>query len=168
MSVSMSQISTPVFLRMLRNLKGLLEKAQAHAQTAEIKPEVLVAARLYPNMLPLSSQVQIACDTAKRAVARLSGIAAPSQADTETTLEQLLARIDTTVAFIKTVPAAEIDGTQDKAITVELPMGNLNFTGLNYLTSFALPNFFFHVSTAHAILRHNGVPIGKMDYMGAP
>lgn len=168
MSLSMSAISQPVFIRMLRNLRGLLDKARAHAEATGMDSAVLAGTRLYPNMHPLTTQVQIACDTAKRALSRLTGIEAPAHADTESTLEELQQRIDATLDFISSVPAEKIDGTQDKPVKLELPGMTLDFTGLNYVTGFAIPNFFFHVTTAHAILRHSGVPIGKMDFMGAP
>lgn len=165
MSVSMSQVSVPVFQRMLTNMKGLLEKGVAHAEAHDIKPEVLPAARLYPNMLPLTRNVQIACDTAKFAVSRLSGVDAPSHDDSEATMAELIARIDATLAYIASVDVTAIDGTEDKPVTLKLPSGEMHFKGLDYLTGFALPNFLFHVSIVHAILRHNGVPVGKMDFL---
>ncbi len=168
MSVTMSQVCVPVFVTMLSNLKGLLEKGVAHAAATDIKDEVMVAARLYPNMLPLSNQVQIACDTAKRAVSRLSGVSSPVNEDNESSMAELIARISSTLEFIKSVPSEQIDGTEDKPVELKLPNTTLNFTGLDYLTSFALPNFLFHTSIAHGILRSYGVPIGKKDFLGAP
>ncbi len=166
MSISMSQVSLPVFVPMLNNLKRLLRKGIEHAAEADIKDEVMVSYRLYPNMLPLTAQVQIACDTAKRAVARLSGVEAPAHEDNEKSLEELLARIDSTLHYIASVAPERIDGTEDKEVVLELPNMTLNFTGITYLTNFALPNFLFHMSTAHGILRSCGVRIGKLDFLG--
>lgn len=166
MTMSMHAATVPVFRTMLHNLAGWLDKAQADAQARRFEVAVLLGARLAPDMLPLSRQVQIACDTAKFAVARLSGVEAPSFADDERTVEELKARIAATLAFVESVPAAQVDGSESRAIS--LPMRGrepMAFTGLGYVQQFALPNFFFHVTTAYAILRHNGVPLGKPDYL---
>ena len=166
MSISMYKASAPVFLRMLGNLDALLEKAVEHAKQRGFDPNVLVSQRLAPDMLPLSAQIQFASDTAKFALSRLSGAPAPSFADTETTIDQLRTRIANTVDYVKSVPASTIDGSEEREVVLKTPGGDLPFKGLQYLTGFALPNFMFHVTTAYAILRHNGVPLGKMDFLG--
>jgi hypothetical protein len=156
----------PVFQNMLRNLAHLLEKGEANAQARKFDASVLANARLAPDMLPLTRQVLIACDAAKLAAARISGLEAPKFEDTETTFEELRARIRKTLDYLATVPADALDGTEDKEIT--FPVGRENkrtMTAQAYLTTWALPNFFFHVTTAYAILRHNGVDLGKADYL---
>lgn len=166
MSISMYKASTPVFLRMLGNLDQLLERAGVYAKERNFDPNLLVASRLAPDMLPLSAQIQFASDTAKGTAARLSGGAPPSMADTEATLADLHTRIAKTVDYLKSVPADAIDGSEEREVILKTPGGDLPFKGLQYLTGFAMPNFFFHVTTAYAILRHNGVPLGKMDFLG--
>jgi len=166
MSISMYKASAPVFLRMLGNLDQLLEKAEANAKQRGFDANVLVTQRLAPDMLPLSAQVQFASDTAKFAMSRLSGGQAPSMADTETTIAELRVRIAKTVDYVKSVPASAVDGSEERDVVLKTPGGDLPFKGLQYLTGFALPNFMFHVTTAYAILRHNGVPLGKMDFLG--
>jgi len=166
MSISMYKASAPVFLRMLGNLDQLLAKAVENAKQRGFDADVLVSQRLAPDMLPLSAQIQFASDTSKFALSRLSGGTAPSFPDTETTIDQLRTRIANTVDYIKSVPASAVDGSEEKDVVLKTPNGDLPFKGLNYLTGFALPNFLFHVTTAYAILRHNGVPIGKMDFLG--
>ncbi len=166
MSISMYKASTPVFLRMLGNLDKLLEKAEANAKERNFDPNVLVAARLAPDMRPLSSQIQFASDTSKGAIARLSGGTAPTMADTETTISELRVRIANTIDYIKSVPASAIDGSEEHPVVLKFPNGEMTFKGIDYLTGFALPNFMFHVTTAYAILRHNGVPLGKQDFLG--
>lgn len=166
MTISMSSASLPIFRTMLGNLSHLLEKGLAHAQARRFDPQVLVNARLAPDMLPFSRQVQIACDAAKNGVARLSGVEAPRFEDNETSFEELRARIAKTLAWLETVPADKLDGTEDKDIT--FPVGRdatRTMKGEAYLKHWALPNFFFHVTTAYAILRHNGVELGKADYL---
>ena len=166
MAISMSSASLPIFRTMLGNLSHLLEKAQAHAQARKFDPQVLVTYRLAPDMLPLSRQVQIACDAAKNGVARISGVEAPRFEDNETTFEELRARIAKTLAWLDTVSAAKLDGTEDKDIT--FPVGRESTRTMKaeaYLKHWALPNLFFHVTTAYAILRHNGVDLGKADYL---
>ncbi|WPB59192.1 DUF1993 domain-containing protein [Xylophilus sp. GOD-11R] len=167
MSLSMFDASVTVLRHSLGQLAHLLEKAAADAASRKIAPEILVQARLAPDMLPLAAQVQMACDTAKFAVARLSGQKAPSFDDKETTFAQLAERIAATSDFIATVPAQAFEGSEERAVTVGSGERARSFTGQGYLLHFALPNFFFHVTTAYAILRHNGVPIGKSDYLGA-
>lgn len=166
MSLSMYQASVPVFLRNLKNLAAILDKGLANAEARKIDPAVFVNARLAPDMHALARQIQIATDTAKGCGARLAGIEVPSYEDTETTFPELQARIAKTAAFLQGLTAAQIDGSEDRAITLKMRAGEVNFTGQNYLLNFALPNFFFHYTTAYAILRHNGVDVGKMDYIG--
>lgn len=166
MPVSMSSVSLPVFEHMLGNLSHILDKAQAHAEAKKFEPGVLLQSRLAPDMLPLARQVQIACDAAKNGVARLSGVEAPKFDDTESTLAELKERIGKTLAYLATVPAAQLDDSAEKDIT--FPVGKdktRTMKGEAYLKHWMLPNFFFHVTTAYAILRHNGVELGKPDYL---
>ncbi|MGH8687634.1 MAG: DUF1993 domain-containing protein [Burkholderiales bacterium] len=165
MQISMFQASVPCFAHMLGNLSAILGKAEAHCEAKKIDPLALVAARLYPNMLPLARQVMVACDAAKGAVARLAGIDNPKHEDVEKTLPELRARIAKTQAFVASLTPAQIDGSEERPVVLKFGARELNFTGLQYLTSFALPNFYFHVTTAYDILRHNGVELGKSDYL---
>jgi hypothetical protein len=167
MSISMYDVSIPVMTRGLTNLSAILDKAAAHAATKKFDSVVLAQARLFPDMHPLARQVQIACDTAKGAAGRLAGIEVPKHEDTETTLAELKARIAKTVDFLKSVTAAQLKDSESRAIEIKFPNGSWKFTGIAYLTDYVLPNFFFHVSTAYALLRKNGVEIGKGDYLGA-
>ncbi len=167
MPFSMYTASIPVFIRGMHNLGSLLKKAEADAVSRKLDLAVLVAARLAPDMHPLSRQVQIASDTVKNAAGRLSGTDAPSFPDTETTFEELQARIGKTVAFLETIDAAKLEGSDTREIVLKFPGREMQFSGADYLTGFVLPNLYFHLTTAYAILRHNGVPLGKMDYMGA-
>jgi hypothetical protein len=162
MSISMYRASIPVFIRALNNLSAILKKGEAHEGGASF-----IDGRLAPDMLTLAGQVQRASDAAKGAVARLGGIDNPSFPDTEKTFAELQARIKKTIDFLQGVKPAQIDGSEQKKIELKAGQRELKFTGEDYLLGFALPNFFFHVTTAYAILRHNGVPIGKMDYLGA-
>ena len=164
----MYQASAPRFVNMLNNLSAILDKAQAHTEAKKIDPTVLTSFRLYPDMLPMSRQVQIATDTAKGAVARLAGAEIPKYEDTEQTFADLKARIAKTIDFINTFKPAQIDGTEDKEVVLKLGGKDTSFRGLQYLFGFAHPNFYFHVTTAYDILRHNGVEIGKRDYLGNP
>jgi hypothetical protein len=167
MAISMYSASVPIIQRVLGNLSAWLDKAAAHAEARKFDPLVLVNARLYPDMLPLSSQVQIACDSAKGCVARLAGVEIPKHEDTEKTIGELKARIAKTLDFVQGVPAAQLEGSEDRAIS--LPRRNkepLQLQGEFFLKHYALPNLFFHATTAYAILRHNGVEIGKGDYLG--
>ena len=168
MNISMYQASAPRFVNILKNLSAILDKAQAYADARKIDPTVLTSSRLYPDMFSLARQVQTACDTAKGAVARLAGIEIPKYEDTEQTLAELKARIAKTIDFIGTVKAAQIDGSEDKSIVLKIRGQDVNYTGMQYLLGFAHPNFYFHVTTAYDILRHNGVEIGKRDYIGNP
>jgi hypothetical protein len=166
MAISMSSASLPVFRTMLGNLSHLLEKGQAHAQARKFDPQVLVTYRLAPDMLPFSRQIQIACDAAKNGVARIAGVEAPRFEDNEATFDELRARIAKTLAWLDTVPAEKLNGTEDKEIT--FPVGREStrtMKGEAYLKHWVLPNLFFHVTTAYAILRHNGVDLGKADYL---
>ncbi len=168
MSISMYQASAPRFANTLNNLSAILDKAQAHADAKKIDPTVFTADRLSPDMLPLARQVQIACDNAKGAVARLAGADIPKHEDTEQTFIELKARIANTVAFVQSIRPSSIDGSEDKEIVLKLGPTEVKFKGMQYLLGFALPNFYFHVVTAYDILRHDGVDIGKRDYIGTP
>ena len=161
MPLSMYQASVPLLVRGLDTLSAVLKKGEAHPEAA-----ALVEARLAPDMFTLAGQVQRASDTAKGCAARLAGIDNPSFPDTETTFAQLQERIAKTVAFLQGVKPAQIDGSEDKAIAFKAGPYMLNFTGASYLLEFVVPNFYFHVTTAYDILRHKGVPVGKMDYLG--
>lgn len=166
MTISMSSASLPVFTSMLGNLSHFLDKAQAHAEAKKFDPAVLLQYRLAPDMLPFTRQVLIACDAAKNGVARMSGVEAPKFEDTEATFAELKARIQKTLDYLAKVPAERLDGTEDKEIT--FPVGRettRTMEGEAYLKHWALPNFFFHVTMAYAILRHNGVELGKADYL---
>ncbi len=166
MSISMSSASLPTFKTTLGNLSHILDKAIANAQARKFDPSVLTQCRLAPDMLPFTRQVQMACDNAKNGVARISGVAAPKFEDTETTLEELKARIQKTIDYLATVRPEQLDGTEDKSITFPVgPDSTRTMTGEAYLKHWAFPNFFFHVTTAYAILRHNGVDLGKKDYL---
>jgi hypothetical protein len=166
MSLTMYQASIPAFVRMLGNLSAILDKAAVHAEAKKIDPAVFVNARLAPDMFPLSRQVQIATDMVKGCAARLAGIEAPRYEDNETTFAELQARIDKTKAFIQSVNASQIDGSEERPITLKFGSRELSFLGQPYLLDFVLPNFHFHLSMTYAILRHNGVEIGKKDYVG--
>ena len=168
MSISMSSASVPIFLRFFANLEQWLDKAEAHAAAKKFDPSVYLAARLAPDMLPFTKQVQIACDTAKFAVSRLGGVDAPKFDDTEASLADLRERVRATAAFVKSVPASSLDGTEDKEVTIPRRDGSTVMKGEAYLKHFVLPNFFFHMTTAYALLRHNGVELGKMEFLGAP
>ena len=166
MTISMHSASVPVYLTMLGNLSKWLDKAVSHAQAKKFDPETRLTARRAPDMLPLLRQVQSACDSAKFGVARLTEDPAPAFDDSETTLAALQQRIGATVAYIKSVPRDKVDGTEARLVTVPRRVGDpLQFTGEQYLMHFALPNFYFHVTTAYALLRHNGVELGKSDYL---
>ena len=164
----MHQASAQRFASTLGNLAAILDKARAHCEARKIDPLVLTGFRLYPDMFPFSRQVQIACDTAKGAVARLAGVEIPKHEDTERTFEELKARIAKTLDFVNSVKRERIDGSEDKEIVLPMRSGERRYTGLQYLLGHAVPNFYFHVSTAYNILRHNGVELGKQDYLGKP
>nr|WP_295659455.1 DUF1993 domain-containing protein [Polymorphobacter sp.] len=166
MTLSMYQASVPVFVRQFASLTAILNKAEASAAERGIDPAQLLEARLAPDMHPLTRQVQIASDSAKGCVARLAGIEMPSFADTETTFAELKERIAKTVAFVESVTADQIDGSEERTIVLKVGPGEMTFPGQTFLLGFALPNFFFHVSIAYALLRSQGVDIGKRDYLG--
>ncbi|MBZ4690627.1 MAG: hypothetical protein JG765_1878 [Cereibacter sp.] len=163
----MYRYSVPPMLRNLRALSAILAKAEAHCTARKIEPEALLGFRLFPDMLPLTRQVQLACDFAARAAARLAGAEMPSFPDTETSFAQLIARIRTATDYIESFDAGQFEGAESRSITMKQRGGELTMTGLDYLTGFALPNFYFHTATAYDILRHNGLEIGKMDYVGS-
>jgi hypothetical protein len=167
MSITMSSASVPVFVRMLTNMNAWLDKADSHAAAKKFDPSVYLSTRLAPDMLNFTKQIQIACDTAKFCVARLAGVEAPKFDDAESSLAELRARIEATIAYLKSVPAAQIDGSEDRDITIPRRDGSMLMKGEAYLKHYALPNFFFHVTTAYALLRHNGVEVGKPDYLGS-
>ncbi len=168
MTISMYQASVPRFVNILGNLSKILDKAQAYIDAKKIADATLTGDRLFPDMLPLTAQVQIACETAKGVISKLSGVDAPPFEDKETTLAELKARIAKTISFIQSVPAQKIDGTEDKAIVTKRGDKETHYTGMQFLLGHAVPNFYFHVSTTYNILRHNGVEIGKRDYLGNP
>jgi hypothetical protein len=166
MPISMYHASVPVFLQLLKSLSAILDKAEAFAAERKIDQEVLLGYRLAPDMFALTRQVQIATDQAKGCCARLAGVDVPKYADDETTFASLKARIDRTVAFVQGFDQAAIDGSEERDITISAGSRELRFKGQQYLVSFVLPNFYFHVTTAYDILRHCGVPIGKRDFLG--
>ena len=166
MSLSMYQASIPVFTRMLGNLSAILDKAVAFAEVKKIEPDVLLNARLAPDMFPLARQVQIATDSVKGCAARLAGMDIPSFPDTESSFAELQERLKKTQAFLSSCSAAQIDGSEAKSIVLNFPGQELKFSGQDYLLNFVLPNFYFHLTTAYAILRHNGLELGKMDFLG--
>lgn len=166
MSVSMYQASVPALIRGLNNLSAILDKAAADAAARHIAPEVLLNARLAPDMFALTRQVQIASDSAKGCAARLAGVDVPSYADDEASFADLQQRIAKTVAFLQGFNAAQIDGSETREVVLKVRGDEIRFSGQNYLLGFVLPNFYFHLTAAYAILRHNGVALGKMDYLG--
>ncbi|MFJ3259804.1 DUF1993 family protein [Pseudomonas sp. NPDC086581] len=166
MSLSIYQASVPVFIRMLGNLSVILTKAAEHAQAKSIDPSVLINARLAPDMFALARQVQIASDSAKGAGARLAGVDVPSYADDETTFDQLQTRIAKTIEFLKTLKPEQFEGAENRTIELKLRTREVSFKGSDFLLGFVNPNFYFHITTAYDILRHNGVEVGKMDYLG--
>jgi hypothetical protein len=168
MTISMYEASVPVFIHSLTSLKAILEKGAAHAESKKIDPAVLVQGRLFPDMFPLSRQVQIASDAAKGAAARLSGTEPPKFEDNETTFPELIARVERTIDYLKGFKASQIDGSEGKDIILKSPRGDRQFTGLVFLRHWATPNFFFHITTTYSILRSNGVEVGKGDFLGAP
>ncbi len=168
MTISMYQASVPVIIRSLNNLVGILEKGATYAEAKKIDPSVLVNSRLFPDMLPLSKQVQIASDIAKRGMAQLAGVEPPKFEDNETTLAELIERTQKTISFLNTVKPEQVDGTEEKTITLPMREQTLTFAGMSFLVSFILPNLYFHVTTAYNIFRHNGVELGKIDFLGKP
>ena len=166
MTITLYQASVPVIQKSLTALKGVLAKGAAHAEAKKIDESVFLSSRLSPDMFPLMRQVQIAADFGKGPVARLAGVEVPKYDDTEATFAELAARIDKTLAFVGTFTAAQIDGQEDRDIQLTIAGNPVNFKGQPYLLHFAMPNLYFHMSMAYAILRHNGVDVGKRDFIG--
>ena len=167
MSLSMYQASAPRFANTLRNLSAILDKAQAHCEAKKVDPLALTSFRLFPDMFPLSRQIQIATDTAKGAVARLAGAEIPKYDDLEQTIAELRARIAKTVDFVLSVPAAKLEGSAERDIALKIAGKDTVLKGAQYLLGHAYPNFYFHSTTAYNILRHNGIEVGKRDFLGA-
>ena len=166
MATELYDLTVPPFTRGLRALSGLLDKAVAHAEATGVDPNSYLSLRIIDDMNPFSKQVQTACDSPKLCLARLSGVAAPVNDDTETTIAELQARIASTLEYLASVPRDKVDGQEAKEVTLTFPGGEMKFLGQGYVTGFAMPNFYFHLTTAYALLRGAGVPIGKRDYMG--
>ena len=164
----MYQASVPRFVNILGNLSSILDKAQAHVDAKKLDQSSLTGFRLFPDMLPMTKQVQIACDTAKGLVARLAGVEIPVFEDNESSLADLKARIAKTIAFIQTIKPEQLDGTEDKDIVIKRGEKETHYKGMQFLLGHAVPNVYFHVTTTYNILRHNGVEIGKRDYLGNP
>lgn len=168
MSISMYSVFMPATTRALTNLIGILDKIAAHAEARKIDPAVLINSRLFPDMFPLSRQVQIATDMVKGGAARLAGQTPPSFEDNEASIPDLVARVRKTLDYLATFTPAQIDGSEERPITLKMRQGELNFRGEDYLLGYVLPNMYFHVTTAYAIARHNGVELGKADFLGKP
>jgi uncharacterized protein len=166
MTISMYVASVPVYARMLANLSNLLAKAADTIAARKFNPDALLQARLYPDMFNLTRQVQVACDAAKFGSARLAGVEAPKHEDNETSILQLQDRIAATIGFIQGIPREKFDGAEQREITIPMRDRALTMQGMPYLLHFALPNFYFHLTTAYALLRHNGVEVGKRDFLG--
>jgi hypothetical protein len=164
-NLSMHAFSAPTFVRMLKNLSAMLTKAEAHAKAKGFEPSVLLNARLAPDMFTLTRQVQIATDHAKGAMARLAGHAPEAMEDAETTFAEVQARIAKVIALVEGYKPAQLDGSDTREVSVKIPNAELKFSGIDYLTQWAMPNFYFHITTAYAILRHNGVELGKRDFL---
>lgn len=168
MTISMYQASVPRLANILANLSHILDQAQAHAEAKKLDVTTLMNCRLFPDMFPMSKQVQIACDKSRSAVARLAGVDVPFYEDDEQTLAELKTRIAKTIAFIQSVSPQQIDGSEDKQIVLKVAGKETCYQGMQFLLGHTLPNVYFHVTTAYNILRHNGVEIGKRDYLGNP
>ena len=166
MSLSMHSASVPVFVKMLGNLLTWLDKAQAHAEARRFDPAQYLSLKLAPDMLPLTRQIQIATDAAKGCAARLAGHEVPKWADDEASLDQLRERVRRTIDYVQSVPAAAFEGSETREVVLQLRAGELRYQGEDYLRHFALPNFYFHVTTTYALLRQAGVEIGKRDFLG--
>jgi hypothetical protein len=162
----MYDASVPVFTRGLTNLRAVLQKAHDHALTKQFEPSILLSSRLYADMHPLTRQVQIASDAAKFCISRLAGVEPPKFEDVETTFDELYARIDKTIDYLQSFDSTKLEGSESRTVTLTVRTGKYELLGQVYLLHFAVPNFFFHVTTAYAILRHNGVELGKFDYLG--
>ncbi len=166
MTISMYRASVPVFARGLSSLKTILAKGAAHAAAKKVDESVFLNARLYPDMLPFARQVHIATDFARGTVARLSGSEPPKWEDNETTFAELLARVERTIEAVNSFTAAQVDGSEARPVTRQVRGEPKTFTGINYLLQYSMPNFYFHTTTAYAILRSNGVEVGKGDFIG--
>lgn len=166
MTISMYQAAVPTAIRALTNLASILEKAAAHAEARKIDPAVLVASRLYPDMFPLGKQVQIASDTAKIGISRIAAVAPPPYEDNEATFAELVERCRKTVAYLETLTPAQLDGTEENTVTWSSRTATRSMKAMPYLLGHVVPNIFFHCTTAYNILRHNGVELGKMDFLG--
>lgn len=166
MAISMYQASVPVFIRMLGNLKAILEIAAAHCAEKKIDPTVLIQFRLYPDMFEFSRQIQLAGDAAKAGAAHLAGVTAPVYEDQEKTFPELIARLEKTIAYLHRFTPQQIDGSEAKEIVLTRGEKSTTYTGLTFLLHRTLPNFYFHITTAYDILRHNGVVLGKRDFLG--
>jgi hypothetical protein len=164
----MYHASIPPITRSLNNLAAILDKAAAHAETKKIEPGILVESRLFPDMFPLAKQVQLASDISKAGTARLAQVEPPAFEDTEKSIPELVSRLRKTVAFLETLKPEQIDGSEDRTVTWKTRTSERSMQGLPYLFNHVLPNVFFHVTTAYNILRHNGIEIGKRDYLGNP
>lgn len=166
MAISVYDLTITTLSRMLQNLDRIVTQAEEHATARNIDPQVLIQARLYPDMLPFVAQIRIATDTAKGAAARLAGTELPRWPDEEATFGELHERIQKAIDFLATFTPEQFDGAEERPIEMKLPKTTLNFSGREYILGFVLPNFYFHVTTAYDILRHNGIVLGKRDYLG--
>jgi hypothetical protein len=164
--MSVYDATVPAFLQILGSLQGLLTKAEAHCKAKNIAPEVLLTARLYPDMLPFSKQIQLASDFAAKGCARLTHSEVPSTPDTEKTFEELRQRLAKAADYVKTFKPAQFEGADAREVTFPVGPSTMTVKGQQFLSAFAFPNFYFHAATAHGILRHNGVEIGKRDFLG--
>lgn len=165
MSLSLHEASIPVYLQMLRNLLAIVDKAEAHAKAEAKDPNTYADVRLIEDMLPFNRQIHMASDAAKNGAARLAGLTPPSFPDVETTFPELRERIEKTIAFVESVKPEQVNGREDAIVELPLPNRTIKFSGRDFLLKFSLPNFFFHVTTAYALLRQQGVPLGKLDYL---
>ena len=168
MTISMYKASAPIFIQFLTALSGVLDKAQAHIDAKKLDESYILANRIYPDMFPFVRQVRAVCDHACTACGRLAGVEQPTFEGGETSIAALKQRIETVIAFIKSIKPEQIDGTEDKEIVIKFPSGERTFTGQSLLLNFCLPNFYFHDATAYNLLRQCGVEIGKRDFMGTP
>ena len=165
--MSFYDATVPAYSQILSSLSGLLTKAEAHCETKKIQPDVLLSARLYPDMLPLAKQIQLACDFAAKGCARLTHSEVPSTPDTEKTFAELRARLASTIAYLKTFKPEQFEGADAKDVTFPAgPDKSITLKGQQFISGFSFPNFYFHAATAHGILRHNGVEVGKRDFLG--
>jgi uncharacterized protein len=165
--MSFHDATVPAFLQILGSLSGILSKAEAHCKAKNIQPEVLLGARLYPDMLPFAKQIQLVCDFSGKSCARLTQSEVPTTPDTEKTFDELKARLAKTIDYVKAFKPAQFDGADSREVTFPVgPDKTLTLKGQQFLNNYAFPNFYFHAATAHGILRHNGVEIGKRDFLG--